>query len=80
MTSPQIITVSGLPGSGTSTACDTLCEKLGWAYVNAGRIFRELAEESGLSLAEFGERAEVDGRWPPSRAGWRLPLRFVPSE
>ena len=62
MASPQIITVSGLSGSGTSTACETLCEKLGWAYVNAGRIFRELAEESGLSLAEFGERAEVDGR------------------
>ena len=62
MASSQIITVSGLPGSGTSTACDTLCKKLGWAYVNAGRIFRELAEESGLSLAKFGERAEVDGR------------------
>ena len=62
MSAPQIITVSGLPGSGTSTACDHLCTGLGWAYVNAGELFRQLAQESGLSLAEFGRQAEVDGR------------------
>ena len=62
MVQPQIITVSGLPGSGTSTACSTLSKELGWAYVNAGQVFRKLAEESGLSLATFGARAETDGR------------------
>lgn len=56
----SILTVSGLPGSGTSTACGLLCEQLGWNYANAGQIFRELAEEAGLSLAEFGRRAEGD--------------------
>lgn len=60
MARPQIITVSGLPGSGTSTACGRVCGQLGWAYINAGQIFRQLAEESGLSLAEFGEKAEAD--------------------
>ena len=58
----QIITVSGLPGSGTTTVCDQLCARLGWAYVNAGAVFRKLAQEAGLSLAEFGQRAEADGR------------------
>jgi predicted cytidylate kinase len=61
MAPPQIITVSGLPGSGTSTACDQLCRRLGWSYVDAGQIFRQLARESGLSLAEFGQQAEADG-------------------
>ena len=56
-----IITVSGLPGSGTSTACKLLQEKLGWRYVNAGDFFRQLAADEGVSLAEFGERAEADG-------------------
>ncbi|MFA6107710.1 MAG: AAA family ATPase [Candidatus Latescibacterota bacterium] len=58
----RVVTVSGPPGSGTSTACRLLVERLGWFYVNAGGIFRQLAEEAGLSLAEYGRRAEVDPR------------------
>ena len=57
----QIITISGLAGSGTTTVCDRLCARLGWAYVNAGAVFRGLAQEAGLSLAELGRRAEADG-------------------
>ena len=57
----QIITISGLAGSGTTTVCDRLCARLGWAYVNAGAVFRGLAQEAGLSLAELGQRAEADG-------------------
>ena len=56
----RIVTVSGLPGSGTSTACRLLNEELGWSYVNAGQIFRQLAQEAGLSLADYGLRAEED--------------------
>lgn len=58
--SNSIITISGLPGSGTSTACALLRDKLGWSYVNVGQIFRDLAREAGLSLADFGRRAEGD--------------------
>ena len=43
MAPAQIITVSGLPGSGTSTACGQLAARLGWVYVDAGQIFRQLA-------------------------------------
>ena len=56
------ITVSGLPGSGTSTLCRRLSERTGLEHVNAGRIFRDLAGELGLSLAELGRSAEADGR------------------
>ncbi len=62
MASVQIITISGLAGSGTTTVCDRLCARLGWAGVNAGAVFRKLAQEAGVSLAEFGQRAEADGR------------------
>ena len=62
MASVQIITISGLAGSGTTTVCDQLCARLGWAYVNAGAVFRGLAQEASLSLAELGQRAEADGR------------------
>jgi cytidylate kinase len=58
----HIITVSGLPGSGTTTACVRLAGRLGWQHVNAGQIFRQLAAAAGVSLAEYGSRAEADGR------------------
>jgi predicted cytidylate kinase len=53
-----LITISGLPGSGTSTLCGHLIELSGRPYVNAGRIFRDLASERNLSLADFGILAE----------------------
>ena len=57
---PRRITVSGLPGSGTSTLCRRLSERTGLEHVNVGRIFRDLAGELGISLAELGRRAEAD--------------------
>lgn len=52
--------MGGLPGSGKTTVCQALAEQTGWRYVNAGQIFRQLAEELGLALAELGRRAEAD--------------------
>ena len=57
----HMVTVSGLPGSGTSTVCALLSQRLSWPCVNVGQSFREMAEEAGLSLAEFGRAAESDG-------------------
>lgn len=57
-----LITVSGLPGSGTSTTCKLLQVSLGWPYVNAGEFFRRLAADRGVSLAQMGELAEADGQ------------------
>lgn len=54
------ITISGPPGSGKTTACTTLSERLGLKAVVFGRIFRELAAERNLSLGELGAIAEKD--------------------
>jgi len=54
------ITISGPPGSGKTTACGKLSERLGVKAVAFGEFFRKLAKERGMSLAEFGELAEVD--------------------
>ena len=56
----SIVTISGLPGSGTSTASIKLRTRLNWSYVNAGQIFRMLAKEADMTLNEFGARAETD--------------------
>lgn len=57
----RLVTISGLPGSGTSTLCRALAAQTGWTYLNTGEVFRELAQEAGLSLQEYGRRAEANG-------------------
>ena len=54
------ITISGPPGSGKTTACKRLSEKLEIKAVVFGEFFRKLAKERGMTLAEFGELAEHD--------------------
>lgn len=47
------ITVSGHPGSGTSTLVQGLAERFGWTTLNGGDIFRAEAKRRGMSLHEF---------------------------
>jgi predicted cytidylate kinase len=54
------ITISGPPGSGKTTACKKLSERLGMEAVVFGEFFRNLAKERGMTLAEFGRLAETD--------------------
>ncbi len=54
------ITISGPPGSGKTTVCDSLSEKLNLKAVVFGKVFRELAVEKNISLNELGELAEKD--------------------
>ncbi|MDD4669066.1 MAG: AAA family ATPase, partial [Candidatus Methanomethylophilus sp.] len=54
------ITISGPPGSGKTTVCAKLSEALGLKAVVFGQVFRELAAERGISLAELGALAERD--------------------
>ncbi len=59
-----VVSLSGLPGSGTTTAARLLEKESGWEYVNTGSIFRGLAREKGMDLNDFGRYAmahpEVD--------------------
>ena len=54
----MIITLGGLAGTGTTTTAELLSEKLGIDFISAGVVFRQMAEEKGMSVLEFGEFAE----------------------
>ncbi len=55
-----IITISGLIGSGKTTLAKALAERLNLKHISAGKVFREMAKERGLSLQEFSKLAERD--------------------
>jgi len=52
------ITVSGAPGSGTTTISKLLEKKLQIKYVYAGEIFRDMAQKHNMSLEQFGAYCE----------------------
>ena len=54
------VTVSGPPGSGTTTLARYLARTHGFELISAGETFRQLARERGMTLAEFGALAEKD--------------------
>jgi predicted cytidylate kinase len=54
------ITISGPIGSGKTTVCNLLSKRLAYAMVVSGNIFRQMAKEHNLSLAEFGALCEKD--------------------
>jgi len=55
---PKTITISGPPASGTSSTANKLAEELGFDLVNGGDIFRKMAKERGLTLAELTQKSE----------------------
>ena len=54
------ITISGHPGSGTSTLVGLICERMDFTSLNGGDVFREQAKEHGMSLADFGKMCTDD--------------------
>ncbi len=54
----MIITLSGLPGSGTTTASELLSKETGMKVISSGEVFRDMAKERDMSLEEFGDLAE----------------------
>ena len=55
--SAAVVTISGMPGSGTTTAARLVAAATGLRHVNTGAIFRQMAEERGVTLNEFGKIA-----------------------
>lgn len=56
----MLVTVSGLPGSGTSTVAHLLAQRLGVAHIDGGTVFRAMASERGLDLRAFSAVAEAN--------------------
>ncbi len=54
----MLITISGPAGSGKTTVARGLSQKLGFAHVSVGDVFRELAKERAMTLEEFSKYAE----------------------
>lgn len=53
-------TVSGHPGSGTSTLVRGICASRGWTHLNGGDIFRAEAARRGIALEAFSELCKAD--------------------
>jgi cytidylate kinase len=68
----MLITISGLPGSGTTTTARLVRKDLDLEHVTAGMIFRNLAVERNMTLQEFSEYAEEH-----PEVDWELDRRMV---
>ncbi len=55
----MLITISGLPGSGTTTVSRLVADALGLERIPGGEVFRQMAAEAGMTLAEFGVHAQT---------------------
>jgi cytidylate kinase len=55
-----LVTLSGLPGSGTSTVARMAAAALGLDHLDGGTVFRTVAAEQGMSLAAYAALAEHD--------------------
>tara|TARA_B100001115_G_C15846964_1_gene427356 strand:+ start:164 stop:730 length:567 start_codon:yes stop_codon:yes gene_type:complete len=56
------ITVSGHPGSGTTTLVNLLEKELGWRSINGGMIFRNAAKKNNMSLVDYAELCLIDDK------------------
>ncbi len=54
----MIITVSGSPGTGTTTLARALSAQLGLTWINSGELFRKIASEKNISVKDMNRMAE----------------------
>ncbi|MDD1762267.1 MAG: AAA family ATPase [Methanothrix sp.] len=54
----MIITISGAPGTGTSTLARSLSAELKLRWVNSGDLFRKIAAEKNISVKDMNRLAE----------------------
>ena len=56
------VTISGHPGSGTTTLVSILEKRFNWNSINGGQIFRSAAKKKGISLVDFAELCLIDDK------------------
>ena len=52
------VTISGPPGSGTSTLVSRIASSRGWSSMNGGDVFREEARTKGLTVEQLSSEAK----------------------
>lgn len=57
------VTIFGLAGTGKTTAGKMLSETLGYERVSTGDMYRQMAEDHGMTLSQFQVLAEKDERY-----------------
>jgi len=55
-----VLTISGLHGSGKSTYARAIAQAYGLRLVSAGRFFRRIANEKGITIEQLTARASKD--------------------
>ena len=70
------VSISGHPGSGTSTLVHKLSEHFGWKFMNGGDVFRNEAANRSLSLPPHQsftiQKLFLQASGPPQ--SWRRPF------
>ena len=56
----MILSISGVPGSGKTSAGKLVAQKLGFSFHSTGGLFRKMAEERGLTINELMKLGEED--------------------
>ena len=56
----MLVTISGLPGSGTSTVARLVADALGLERLDGGSVWRSMAAERQMEVAEFSLESERD--------------------
>ncbi len=56
-----IITISGIPGSGASAVSKRVAQLLQFQYYSSGEMFKEIAKERGMSIADLNNEARKEG-------------------
>ena len=64
----RCITVSGLPGSGTTTISKALSNKISLGLYSSGEVFRTVASKMGLTLSELTEPVSYTHLTLPTKA------------
>ncbi len=57
------ITIFGMAGTGKTTSGKMVAERLGFAYMSSGGMFRDFAKEMNITLAELEEISNTDSSY-----------------
>ena len=76
----RVIAIDGPAASGKSSTAGSVAERLGWAHLDSGALYRALTLAALDNLGEGEEEGGGGGAWPAQRIidlAERLPVRLV---